>query len=259
MPTTELRREEKQFKPRDRDQELAIQLRLQASLERSYARRYAALLNRYAKAAAAGFESGRRRGALTALQGFERDLRPILTANVTEAANVFGRRVIELFDNAQKRADTVFEQRILEYLSRHGAEKITSITDTTRADILAVIAGGEADGMSLRDITLGIRARVGGAAARNRAQTIAITETHSAATYASDKAAEATGLRLLREWVSAEDSRTRSSHVAADGQKVGMDEPFIVGGASLMRPGDPAGPASETIRCRCIVTYDEAP
>jgi len=33
---------------------------------------------------------------------------------------------------------------------------------------------------------------------------------------------------------------------------VGMNEPFLVGGASLMYPGDPNGPASEIINCRCV-------
>lgn len=47
------------------------------------------------------------------------------------------------------------------------------------------------------------------------------------------------------------DSRTRPSHVLADGQRVGLTEPFIVGGAPLMFPGDPSGPAGEVISCRC--------
>jgi hypothetical protein len=34
-----------------------------------------------------------------------------------------------------------------------------------------------------------------------------------------------------------------------------MDEPFTVGGASLMYPGDPAGPAEEVINCRCCVGF----
>jgi uncharacterized protein with gpF-like domain len=32
-----------------------------------------------------------------------------------------------------------------------------------------------------------------------------------------------------------------------------MGQPFIVGGARLMQPGDPAGPPGETIQCRCTV------
>jgi hypothetical protein len=34
-------------------------------------------------------------------------------------------------------------------------------------------------------------------------------------------------------------------------EPIPVDEPFIVGGAELMYPGDPAGPPEETINCRC--------
>ena len=40
----------------------------------------------------------------------------------------------------------------------------------------------------------------------------------------------------------------------AGGQVRGIDEPFIVGGAQLRYPGDPQGPARETVQCRCALT-----
>ena len=55
-----------------------------------------------------------------------------------------------------------------------------------------------------------------------------------------------------KEWDSSGDQRTRATHAAADGQKRAFNEPFSVGGSALMYPGDPSGPASETIQCRCI-------
>ncbi len=51
------------------------------------------------------------------------------------------------------------------------------------------------------------------------------------------------------------DSKTREDHAEADGQEVGMDEPFDVGGEQLMYPGDPAGSAGNVINCRCTVIY----
>ena len=56
---------------------------------------------------------------------------------------------------------------------------------------------------------------------------------------------------LQKQWVATGDGRTRRSHLDAHGQVVDVDKPFTVGGAELMHPHDPAGPAKETINCRC--------
>lgn len=50
---------------------------------------------------------------------------------------------------------------------------------------------------------------------------------------------------------STDDTRTRPTHHEADGQRTLLTEPFIVGGARLLYPGDPRGPAQEVIQCRC--------
>jgi uncharacterized protein with gpF-like domain len=54
-------------------------------------------------------------------------------------------------------------------------------------------------------------------------------------------------------WLSTVDSRTRPTHVAADQQRTLLTSPFIVGGAQLLFPGDPTGPADEVIQCRCTM------
>ena len=45
---------------------------------------------------------------------------------------------------------------------------------------------------------------------------------------------------------------SRTAHDLADGQIVGVDEPFMVNGVPLMYPRDPAGPPAETINCGCV-------
>jgi hypothetical protein len=54
-----------------------------------------------------------------------------------------------------------------------------------------------------------------------------------------------------RTWNAMDDDRTRDAHADADGQEVGVDEAFDVGGEELMYPGDPAGSDENTLNCRC--------
>lgn len=61
---------------------------------------------------------------------------------------------------------------------------------------------------------------------------------------------------VVRIWDSSGDGRVRWSHKRLDGQRVGLDEPFISpSGARMMFPGDTSLGASgdETIMCRCRV------
>lgn len=59
------------------------------------------------------------------------------------------------------------------------------------------------------------------------------------------------GVRM--RWVSMKDSAVRDTHRATDGQTRAIGDPFDVGGAALRYPGDPTGPISEWINCRCIL------
>lgn len=65
------------------------------------------------------------------------------------------------------------------------------------------------------------------------------------------------GLELEQVWLSTDDDRTRETHRIADGQRVPLGSPFIVGGAELMFPGDPTGPPQECIQCRCSLLLVE--
>lgn len=89
----------------------------------------------------------------------------------------------------------------------------------------------------------------------NRAVVIARTETLGALNGSRFDAFaafdEETDDEMERMWLSTVDQRTRPTHVAADMQRVGVTDPFMVGGFPLMFPGDPTGPAAEVIQCRC--------
>lgn len=89
---------------------------------------------------------------------------------------------------------------------------------------------------------------------RSRARTIVYTELgriNSAATQLSleDAAKKLPGLK--KRWVASGKKYPRDEHVAADGQLVDVDEPFVVDGEELMYPRDPKGSAKNTINCGC--------
>lgn len=89
----------------------------------------------------------------------------------------------------------------------------------------------------------------------NRATVVARTETVgslNAGRFDSFRAvSEDLGGDFERMWLATSDERTRPTHMEADGQRVPMNAPFMVGGFPLWFPGDPSGPAHEVIQCRC--------
>lgn len=62
-------------------------------------------------------------------------------------------------------------------------------------------------------------------------------------------------ISVTKTWSAILDNKTRSSHVEADGQEVGVNEPFVVGGEALKMPRDPNGSAKNIINCRCNAEY----
>jgi hypothetical protein len=62
-------------------------------------------------------------------------------------------------------------------------------------------------------------------------------------------------LIVFKEWVSILDSRTRQAHVISDGQRVPINQPFIVDGESLVYPRDTNGSPGNIINCRCVAIY----
>lgn len=72
------------------------------------------------------------------------------------------------------------------------------------------------------------------------------------ANYAKTQALAASNPEWRKEWIASEDSRVRPAHARAHGQRVPVDEPFLVGGERLMYPHDPRASGGNTINCRCL-------
>jgi uncharacterized protein with gpF-like domain len=158
-----------------------------------------------------------------------------------------------------KSVKTNFATRIQEFIANQGLNKSKLITETTIEKARSIINDGQSNGDSEQDIGNALEEGIGGAVSDSRSRTIARTETHNAATYAMQETAEQaedqTGLTITREWVAVHDDRTREAHANADGQEVGIDEPFEVDGEELDRPGDENGSPENVINCRCTIIY----
>ena len=102
---------------------------------------------------------------------------------------------------------------------------------------------------------------------KHRGDTIARTETIASLNAGRDQgirqlieAGNITEDQVVKVWDSGgPDGRTRDTHLALEGQRKRLDEPFVSpSGARLMFPGDTSlnAPASETVACRCAIRFD---
>ncbi len=89
----------------------------------------------------------------------------------------------------------------------------------------------------------------------NRSALIGRHNVTSSTAVAQHQASKETGVLLEKEWLSMQDGRVRQAHALADGQTVGSQGAYIVGGEPLQYPRDPAGSTENTINCRCQELY----
>lgn len=206
-----------------------------------------------------------------ALQLHEERMNRILTTLYNAAFGTFGRRMW----NATQKSSQPHEQKREAvpltpqfdlarrlWIAATAAYKVTEIAGTTLLQAQEIIREATAEAVELglgeAETAALIQRRVGelgGQLSRLRSRIISRTESHAASNASTQMAAKASGLPMQKEWIASGGERTRETHVIAHGQKVGIDDPFTVGGALLMQPGDVNGPAREVINCRCVCGY----
>ena len=156
-----------------------------------------------------------------------------------------------------KADDRVYNEYFNKWIELHGLEKAKQIDDTTveelqtvlRPVLAASIDNGDGLGETIRKMTAAadeVYMRLDTA----RAELIARTESAASVNAGSYITYKAENVQK-KEWIAVRDERTRDAHAAADGQVVGIDEPFDVGGEKLMYPGDPNGSAANLCNERC--------
>ncbi len=170
------------------------------------------------------------------------------------ASNVFeGLKSHFSFQTKESHEDQ-FARRMRQWVDLKGADLVVNITDNTKSQLRTILNRGIEEGLGTDEIARIIRdsGNIGGL---KRGKVIARTEIIRASNLGSIEGARNTNLELQKEWISTRDGRTRETHAILDGQVVGLDKPFNVGGFDADYPGSPNLPAEESINCRCTQAY----
>jgi hypothetical protein len=193
------------------------------------------------------------------------EIQQITTALYRETIEVFAER--ERPQQKSKYRPIVFKfevpvaaiiaRMISEWAQQHGGVLITEITETTMREINETVSQALIEGLTERELANRIKT-IAPTKSASRAQTIARTEVHRAGNATTLQSVKLSGFERKKIWA-AGGQRVRDTHRDADTQYrdgIPLDEPFIVGGARLMYPSDPSGPARETINCRCVMLFE---
>ena len=167
----------------------------------------------------------------------------------------------------QVQAGLSFDVRNLEaeqWFNDYTLQFATPIQNTSADEIAAILQQGQREGWTVGEMQTAltdtfkqwISGNVDAAAFAAerlppwRTEMIARTETIRAYNAGSTEIYRANNV-TQREWLATNDDRVREAHLEANGQIVGMDELFNIGGEMLDYPGDPSGSPENTINCRC--------
>lgn len=245
--------------------EKAVQERMMDAADRRlYSQFRDELLRVYGQLARAGSVTG------DIMLGHRERVAEILTVNYTNIFNQFGFRILtgkKSYADFETKADIPktpeFNEARRKWIELFGAEKVTQITGTTEEQaqslINRAIAQAAIDGLSEVETASLIRELFIDKApslSRLRSRVIARTESHTASQAANQAASEVSEAVQSKVWAASSGERTRQDHRRADGQTVGLNESFTVGGEKLRYCGDPHGSAEQTINCRCITLYE---
>ncbi len=162
-----------------------------------------------------------------------------------------------LYDEATIRRLLVERPDLMPYYPPSLALKRGIDLEYGKKQITARVTRGILMGESNRQIAAGLRERLTNMSVDSaiRAARTATTAAENGGRTASYQQAADMGIEMTREWLATRDGRTRHEHGVADGQRVGVKEPFTVGGEKLMFPGDASLGASgwNLYNCRCAV------
>ena len=234
-----------------RASELAAQARMWAGFERGLTLAAGRVVVRHMRRGAKGYESDGLVGMSLALEDAGQEWFRLLVPHYASTGKAFGKRTFRRL--GLKSAFEEFDARLMAWVQNNGLLEAKALSETTMLMLRGLVEAGELEGLSAGAIAKLIRTNAP-LIGRTRSVVIGRTETHNAASFASQEAARSTGIEMTKEWLAHPGPRTRDTHIEAGAQDpIPLDEPFMVGGYPMMYPGDSSmgAPAGEIIQCRC--------
>jgi hypothetical protein len=138
---------------------------------------------------------------------------------------------------------------------RERQNKLSGVPDEIHARIKASLETGLNDGDTMEQLAKRIRGEFNDID-EGRARVIASTETAAAYGTSREQAMRDAGVQW-KAWLTSGNANVRAAHYEAGltyshDTPIPIDQPFIVGGESLMHPGDPSGSPRNVINCHCV-------
>ena len=208
---------------------------------------------------------------------FEAQLAPSLAQSLTAGHDIGAASVIEPLVSAG--ATSVFNTiapAVLNIADEFSAELVRGIGDDTRQSINSALRraalGQESLSQAMERVkqALGVNPKDGIWGRRNRPEVVKgvaaraeaivrteMTRLHNVGHDSQQRILADKVPGLKKRWQARGDSRTRRAHLGTHrrtfSKPIPINQKFRVGNAKLRFPGDPRGPAEQTINCRCRV------
>lgn len=242
-----------------RYRERAAATRLLLSRETALERHLVRVIAGVGRRAAHAYLQAGDEGVVEALRPFKGEVKRILRPSLVATAKAFAARLTQSAKCAHafetKDAFEVLDAEIEAFIAEHAADRVVGISDSLKTTIAGIVRRGLEEQHGEAVIARAIVEATGGEIATARARRIARTETHTASQIGQYAAAQASPLAFEKEWLASEDQRTRAAHAEANGQRVALDAPFLVGGEEMLFPGDPKASPGNTVNCRCVCLW----
>jgi hypothetical protein len=146
---------------------------------------------------------------------------------------------------------------MVNYFRLIGGTKVQGIDETTTDKIRTVLTRILGLNISRRQQAAQFQEELNDPAFnRARSLVIARTESTTAANHGINEGAQSSDYEVAKFWINTKDKRTRKTHLAMTQERIGVNQPFIVGGVEMMYPGDVDAPAAEVVNCRCVMATE---